>query len=318
MGLGMNWTIWEYTLPLKKVLPASGEQRPIRKGYLIARSSDKQTQYCELAPLEHFHHIRRQDCLDEFIDFINNPNSLTERHSVTQFAIDTLALHSTQQRIISINALMDPLQQTYNDSVKGWNCIKIKLGRQPIDKDIQFFNALLEKIPQQLRLRIDTNQRWSVDDFHQFIESVPLKQIDYFEDPLTDPKQYINFNNVPIALDESIQSEYFEELLNYNHIIGCVIKPTVIGGLEAAKKQISLLESLGKKAIISSTFESSIGLWAISSLVNNDDAHGLGTLPWFITDLVHDSLQTINNKLHRSSSPPIQICQNRIKVVYRC
>lgn len=314
----MNWTIWEYTLPLQNVLPASGEQLPIRKGYLIARSSDNQTQYCELAPLEHFHHIRRQDCLDEFIDFINNPNGLTERHSVTQFAIDSLALHSTQQQKITINKLLDPLQQTNSASSQSWDCIKIKMGRQNINKDIRFFKSLLEKIPRHTLLRIDTNQRWSVDDFHQFIESVPLEQIDYFEDPLTDPKQYIHFKDVPIALDESIQSEFFEELLNCQHVIGCVIKPTVIGGLEAAKKQINRLELLGKKAIISSTFESSIGLWAISSLVNNDTAHGLGTLPWFVTDLVHDSLQTIKNKLHRQSSPPNQIRQNRIKEVYRC
>jgi len=61
-----------------------------------------------------------------------------------------------------------------------------------------------------------------------------------------------------------------------------VIKPSVLGGIVMALDWIEEARSLGKKAVISSAFESSVGMEVLKALACvTGNISGLGTERWF-------------------------------------
>jgi isochorismate synthase/2-succinyl-5-enolpyruvyl-6-hydroxy-3-cyclohexene-1-carboxylate synthase/2-succinyl-6-hydroxy-2,4-cyclohexadiene-1-carboxylate synthase/O-succinylbenzoate synthase len=94
---------------------------------------------------------------------------------------------------------------------------------------------------------------------------------------------------------------------------GVVIKPTAVGGLEAAWAAAEWAARAGAAAVVSSAFESSVGLSALTQLAAAIDAragaaadgggafHGLGTLDWFETDAVSPGLGQLSEELEPAS-----------------
>jgi hypothetical protein len=298
-----TWRIWEYATPLIQVLPASGETAPIRRGYLIQRKNNSGIQYTELAPLESFHGISRSECLNEFLNYVHDPDQHTNYHSVTQMAIDILDLPTSEPVQIPINALVDLRFFTEDHILQEHQSIKIKLGRQPIDTEIRDFFKLIKSLPEQTTFRIDANRAWSIEKLQYYASQLPLSRIEYFEDPLCAPEEYTKIKNIPIVLDETMQNPLHVQLLEQPNIIGAVLKPSLLGGLKATDKLIKGLYSQNKLAILSSTFESSLGMWGIASLAHPNHVHGLGTLRWFKQHLFEDPLMTSNGYLLQSHRP---------------
>ena len=299
-----RWKIWEYQLPLHHVLPASGEQDAIRSGYLIQRSINGHTSLTELAPLESYHGVTKLQCLEEFIRYMRNPATEDERHSVTQLAIDLLDPQPVQAKTISCNALVDLRQNSDPLQFLETRCVKIKMGRRALDIEIRDLLAFLQKLPSHIKIRIDANRQWGVDELIACAESLSEHRLDYFEEPLNNPMHYINLSNIPIALDESMQHKEVHHLLGLPNVVAAVIKPSVLGGLNHTQVLLANLQENNIRAILSSTFESSLTLWAFGGLANSNFTHGLGTLNWFTHPLFKDSLKYNSSSIQLTSSPP--------------
>lgn len=116
-----------------------------------------------------------------------------------------------------------------------------------------------------------------------------------------------------MALDESVDedlsssSEGIETLLS-DGVVAVVIKPSRVGGLERAAAIAEWAHSRGRVAVISSAFETSIGLYSYAHLAAYVDhrrfqtittippqspqpattAHGLGTYMWLGGDVIQN------------------------------
>src|SRR5690606_3991428 len=78
---------------------------------------------------------------------------------------------------------------------------------------------------------------------------------------------------IPIALDEELigiqQSAQQQELLDFIKPQYIILKPTLVGGLQASAKWISLAEAKGIGWWMTSALEANIGLNAISQFTAN-------------------------------------------------
>jgi o-succinylbenzoate synthase len=179
---------------------------------------------------------------------------------------------------------------------QGYRTIKLKVGRATIAEDIQAVSAVLDALPHSVTLRLDANRAWSFEDAYMFARTIDHKRIAYIEEPLVDstnlPRLYKE-TGVLIALDESLLNTTPERLQLHDGTAALVLKPTLLGGLETAMKFARRAIRSGIKAVVSSSFESSLGLRMLAefaaSLGDLQTAHGLDTAGWLAVDTVADA-----------------------------
>ncbi|XP_016572692.2 protein PHYLLO, chloroplastic isoform X3 [Capsicum annuum] len=195
---------------------------------------------------------------------------------------------------------------------EGFTVIKLKVARQADPTvDIAIIKEVRKKVGWEVELRADANRRWNYDEAVKFGLSVKDSGLQYIEEPVNDEDDIIKFceeTGLPVALDETINSirkNHLIVLAKYTHpmIVAFVIKPSVVGGFENAALLARWAHQQGKMAVISATFESSLGLSALilfsryvdllkldtGRILNKEEnscvAHGLGTYQWLREDV---------------------------------
>lgn len=134
------------------------------------------------------------------------------------------------------------------------------------------------------------------------------------QEPVEFPKDIPRFckeSGIPVALDESVDEDVstsYEilERIASEGVVALVIKPGRVGGFERAASLAAWAHSRGMVAVISSAFETSIGLSAYAHLAAYIDerlsqtvtsvqqqplqsrtvAHGLGTYKWLAGEIL--------------------------------
>ncbi|PHT48075.1 Protein PHYLLO, chloroplastic [Capsicum baccatum] len=224
---------------------------------------------------------------------------------------------------------------------EGFTVIKLKVARQADPTvDIAIIKEVRKKVGWEVELRADANQRWNYDEAVKFGLSVKDSGLQYIEEPVNDEDDIIKFceeTGLPVALDETINSirkNHLIVLAKYTHpmIVAFVIKPSVVGGFENAALLARWAHQQGKMAVISATFESSLGLSALTlfsryvdllkldtgRILNKEEnsciAHGLGTYQWLREDVSRRPLMfgynPSNGVVEASVTDAGQILQN--------
>lgn len=200
-------------------------------------------------------------------------------------------------------------------------------------------------------LRLDANRAWSVDDYMKFSkilnDNSTISHLEYIEEPVQNNEdlKYIlekcgSENMLPVALDETV--EYFLENhdLFFNSFkemvrnsVAIVVKPALFGstgficelmrilmdcsesGTSSCQNQSSTCKQHVKRLIISSVFESGVGIAWNSIIASTCDSilskhyrnmsnqldehesypnqcHGLGTMPYIIGDSCQPSFES--------------------------
>ncbi len=280
-----RWAIYTYTLPLKRPILARGAHRFERKGLLLFRTVKGETRVGEAAPIQGFHpHTHSQVCT-ELIAYCSHPQP-EKRNALSPLA--RFALEMTEQEVpsattpIQINGLLSltaPIDPSFS-------CYKIKVGRTSLKEEVDFL--LRMPLPNHARLRLDANRAWSVSEALAFWDDIrPLhSKIEYIEEPLQDP-QLLHTLPLPIAVDESLP-DLKERCWDIQALRAIILKPTLQDGISGTKWWIQQASDRNIDAVISSTFESSIGIHALCNLaaLQPSTIHGLGTASWFAADLI--------------------------------
>ncbi|KAL5725660.1 hypothetical protein ACHQM5_008779 [Ranunculus cassubicifolius] len=216
---------------------------------------------------------------------------------------------------------------------EGFSAIKIKVGRRadPLE-DASVIIEIRKKIGYQVKLRADANRSWTYEQASQFGSAVINCDLQYIEEPVNSEDDILKFcddSGLPVALDEtidSIQGDPLGRLANFVHpgIVAVVIKPSVVGGFENAALIAKWAQKHNKMAVISSAFESSLGLSAyiqfshfleqqnadMCSVLNKElrepIAHGLGTYKWLKEDVTFESLQMRGHPYNESVEVSIE------------
>ena len=211
---------------------------------------------------------------------------------------------------IMINGLLqeeEPLEQAVSDLLKkGFQSIKVKAGGE-VKKDIERVKAVLKLLNNRARIHLDVNQRWSYPDALYFAGAIDPRQIEYLEEPFRDiEKVPVFFRNtgIAVALDESLLEEGAAKIRE--GVKAWVLKPTLIGGLRKALAMANDAKKNGIQIVVSSSFESGIGLFSLIQLaagLGGTCRAGIDTLKYFEKDLLKEPFLIQEGKIAVPTEP---------------
>ena len=162
----------------------------------------------------------------------------------------------------------------------GVRCLKIKLGsKEGIDADKAMFAQVVESTKNyDVKLRVDANGGWNVDDAIHMMKWLTDLGTDYVEQPLAEGREsdlpFIFKNRpLPIFVDESCR--HASDIPNWaNAVDGVNMKLMKCGGITGALRIIATAKAFNLKTMIGCMGESSMSISAgaaISGLLDHID-----------------------------------------------
>jgi len=196
---------------------------------------------------------------------------------------------------------------------QGFTELKLKVGGN-VDEDIEKVKAVNDAVYGKVLIHLDANQMWDFDQALTFGGAIGCAATSYIEEPFKDIEKIPDFFDqtmIPVALDESMQHLSLDEIRTISGVETVVLKPTILGGIEKVLQMLTQAENLALDTVISSSFESSLGIWTLANIVETSShnmAAGLDTLKWFKKDVLKEPILiehgaiNIENKLIRSNN----------------
>lgn len=235
----------------------------------------------------------------------------------------------------------------------GYCSTKLKVGREDLETDIRRVAAARETLGAGIALRLDANRAWDFAAALRFAERVREYRIEYIEEPLQDPRRLPNFteqSGLDYAVDESIapvltlfydvargalargylEAQTTSPLHDRDtiaHVLraarAVVIKPTLVGDYGGLVSLARELQGHGLQWIVSSCFESGLGLaaWARLAACLGPDAApaGLDTYEWLAEDIVAEPFAVTRGELDLMQVDAVSsmVDETRLSEVYR-
>jgi len=206
---------------------------------------------------------------------------------------------------INVNAVIgfmdaDKSASTAEEYVKnGYKTIKIKVGRENFEDDYSIIKLIRHKVGSKIKLRIDANGIWNLNDAIANLKKIDDLNIEYAEQPVNTIEDYVELKNncsVPLAADESVRSiKDAKQIIDSNSISYIILKPMMIGGLLPTLEIINYAEENNVTPVVTTSFESAIG--KINAVIaaasaKSDVGHGLGVNNLFTENLIEDPYQS--------------------------
>ena len=304
----------QYQIPLMLSFQNSKNQHNHQQGLVFTIKTKKNIGLGEAVLLKGFSHNTFQEMIwaaESFIGAVgqNEEYAFNELLVIAathcsdvpsvHFAIDT-ALHDiqAQKKNISLSRFCSKnsshhvqISQTLINKQSPINndIIKLKIGVNQINDDVNFLNQISEKHP-LLKIRLDANQQFSTEEFESLYQKTSHLNIDFFEEPIRNPniKKIEYFKNkyprLKYAIDESLyQKTDYEQWIKKGLINTMVIRPSLLGGFVEFFKIVQL-HNKNLQLLISSSLENSIGNMAIihlASTIEQNNKHGVNVYDFF-------------------------------------
>ncbi|MDP3979859.1 MAG: o-succinylbenzoate synthase [Chlamydiota bacterium] len=323
-----SFHIYQYKLPCIRAFTLDRKKSFFRSGFICSISTDEGAQALgEVAPLPGRSDFSFEDTLDQLLElrkFLSDkdlPEIFNEDtfdawfHPISpspaaRFGLETACLYLLTQvkktvpqhllskpcaKEISVSGLLTGstnalTQETEKLLDHGHTSFKLKVGKN-IKEDIARVRTVLNITCGKATVHVDANQAWSFDDAVSFANTFGPEMIAYIEEPFHKTEMIPEFyekTGLPVAVDESLT-------LDQAPIHGAqiwVLKPTCIGGIFSALRQLTLARLSGRKVVISSSFESDVGLSTLTLLAGIDGEFqmpaGLDTQKFFAKNLLKD------------------------------
>jgi len=154
----------------------------------------------------------------------------------------------------------------------GAKCLKIKLGSpEGREHDRAHFLAAAEAArPFQVKLRVDANGGWTVDEAKKMMAWLAQQGVDYVEQPLVegaeaDLPEIFDGRPLPIFVDECCR--FSQNIPLWAHAVdGVNLKLMKCGGITEALRIVATARAFGLKTMIGCMSESSIAISAGAAL----------------------------------------------------
>jgi len=328
-----------YDLEFSKSLLTAKASISNRKGFIIKLKSDGKTGYGEAAPLPEFGSESFEDdenaltnfkfnlklATNNFIesldDNLKNISSLPAlRHGFEQALLNLFCskanislneiLNVSSKKEICVNAVIgflapnESAERASNLVKEGFTTLKIKAGRNKFEDDFTCIKEISNAVGKEIKLRIDVNGKWKVNEAIENLSQLEKFNIEYVEQPVNRLIEFqkVSFKSkIPLAADESIKTyEDAVSLIESKSVKALVLKPMMLGGIITSLKIIEAAEKKNIKVVISSSFESSLGkslaVFAASTVKGNI-AHGLDTAGYLKKNLYPDPYPVADGKI---------------------
>jgi o-succinylbenzoate synthase len=202
---------------------------------------------------------------------------------------------------VPVNALVPAVDpetagQLVADAVAaGMTTVKVKVGGGSIVEIVNRVAAVRANLGPAGRIRLDANGAWDVDTAALVVNRLASFDLELVEQPVADLADLAEVRRrvtVPVAADECLRSlGDARRLAALDAADAIVVKVQPLGGVRAA---LRVVEAAGVPAIVSSLYETSIGLAAgvalAAALPELPYACGLGTASLLAGDVVADPL----------------------------
>jgi L-Ala-D/L-Glu epimerase len=203
--------------------------------------------------------------------------------------------------VISAKSTEAATEAALNAKLNGFLCVKLKVGLGlSIYEEVERIATVRNAIGQTMRLRLDANEAWQLEEAIAILSRCIPYNIQYIEQPLK-AQDLVGMHTlrqeipIHIAADEAVHDlESVYRVLDTKAADILVIKPQLAGGLRNGQQIIQVASERGVDCVITSTIEAGIGLAAELHLAAASPAVtlecGLATLPLLEDDLLIEEL----------------------------
>jgi L-Ala-D/L-Glu epimerase len=203
----------------------------------------------------------------------------------------------------------------------GFVTLKVKAGAErETEALVERVRAIRAAVGPDIGLRLDVNGAWDLETATERLEAIGRFDIEFVEQPLAahdiDGMAELRRRvGVPIAADEAAASvRDVRGLLEADAVDVIVVKPARVGGPVAVAEIAELAAARGVPVVISTLFETGIGIaaalamaWGLPEVVSarwpDPLDHGLATAGLLENDLLVRSLIVEDGRMHAPRMP---------------
>ncbi|GEN26571.1 o-succinylbenzoate synthase [Halovibrio variabilis] len=307
----MQLALYRYSLPFRQPLMFKGMRLVSREGLLVTING----QWGEIAPLPGFSietlaaaEAESLACLAA----IQRGEKATPTLPSVQFGFDCAlrlwpaTLPTPLPPYPLLQGAPAALMANLDNIVAGWGALppprlKLKVARFAMAEELALINLLATRLP-TTKLILDANGGWTREEAQRFCERLPLEQIDYLEEPcasFADTIAVAEASGVNVALDETLSRG--DAWHCHPQLKALVIKPTLIGSLNGCEALVQRAREGNLRVVISSSFESDLGLGLLGRLASEwaaDEPPGLDTGHWLAARVTNALGEVMTNSLH--------------------
>ena len=182
--------------------------------------------------------------------------------------------------------------------------VKLKIGTQGLKNDINNIKTVRDIMGNKVKIRLDANRLYSLQDAVIVGKSVYKENIEYIEEPINNTKNLNIFyqeTGIKTALDETLLEKNCCDLTEYKGVSAYILKPSILGGINKTVSLALTAKKAGINTVITSMFESCAGLYLLAhisaALANKGTACGLSTYSWFNNSSIYENFKVTNWKI---------------------
>jgi o-succinylbenzoate synthase len=223
--------------------------------------------------------------------------------------------------VIGVQEIAIAIQQAQQMVETGFSCLKIKMGKDDPRHEIERIKAVREAVGPSIQLRLDANAGWNFEQALTILIACADWHIQYVEQPLPvhDIKGLRELQrsvSIPLAADEAVSDlTSIRTLLRAQAVQILIIKPQLAGGLSASREILRLASQKAISCVITSVFETGIGLAALLHLAAVSPEVtwpcGLATLDRLVDDLLLTDLPVRTGMMAVPAGPGLGVNLDR-------
>ncbi len=119
---------------------------------------------------------------------------------------------------VGIKNIDDSIRESLEYVAQGFQIIKIKLG-EDVDKDIEMVHVLSERLPKEIKLRVDMNQGYGLEQLLKFVNKTNELDIELIEQPFARHANQ-DLQQLPLAIRNIIAAD--ESLISVDDGFGLI------------------------------------------------------------------------------------------------
>ena len=164
----------------------------------------------------------------------------------------------------------DDLEIIKTRLAQGFRTFMLKMGSRPVDKDIERVIEVTRVLPEDVKIMVDANQGWEIEEAMTFVEGITDVPLVLIEQPVVADdheglKKISKISRIPVSVDESLQTVEDARRIALGEIASVFsIKVSKNGGLRAGLEIGRVAKEQGILVMMNSMLE--LGITQSASL----------------------------------------------------
>lgn len=203
---------------------------------------------------------------------------LAQSQNITLARLLANSVNGTVRARVPVNAVIGAIASDFAAAkaqayvTQGYRCLKIKVGARDFASDWRRVAAVRSQVGDDIQIRIDANQSWSVAEAIANLKKLEILQIEYVEQPvsaldLIGMATVRRSQSIPVAADESVNSlAQLQQVIASQSADIIILKPMALGGILTAHQAALVAFNAGLDVVVTTTIDRAIARQAAFEL----------------------------------------------------